>query len=661
MTTAEALDDLRSRILSGYPILMLRTFEEQRWEAELSVLALELERGLVTWTATSGPQPPPSSAGGRADPVLFLSEIAEYPPEHLFLLKDLHAHLQDARVVRKLRDLLPQLQAERKTLLLIGPVDELPVELSKDVSIIELPLPGVAELRQELAEVLDERDGAGRLDIDEKQAEHLLNSVLGLTAQEARKAFARALQGREEITDEVYAALVAEKRHMVQGSQLLEFFDLDESVDDIGGLDGLKNWIAQRSEAFSVDARQRGIGNPKGVLLVGVQGCGKSLSAKAIARLLGFPLVRLDLSNLLEATRGTSEQNLRDVLHVMETIAPSVLWMEEIDKAFAGFDEEASSDATLSRILGRFLTWLQEHREPVFVVATANNVSHLPPELLRRGRFDELFFVDLPNFKERREIFSIHLRRRGWKPDKFDIDELAETTDGFSGAEIETIVNSAVIESYSQGRLLTQQDLRQSRDVTVPLSVTMEDQIFHLREWARTRCRPATLDSRLQQVLEEESRRGESDVADGATAIPVHKWKELADHGQLDAALVELVRLHDALPLNRLEAELAPWMPTSGDYGLALKGSTNVVLWTRISRPLADMLIRFIEGKRLYLHAASAEAYGQGRRVTLPILSQLPEDKAAQPSWLPTTLRLVPPASGARLTRVARIRMGRAT
>ena len=448
---------------------------------------------------------------------------------------------------------------------------------------------------------------------------------------------------------------------MVQGAQLLEFFDLDEGIDDVGGLEGLKEWITQRSEAFSVDARARGIGNPKGVLLVGVQGCGKSLSAKAIARLLGFPLVRLDLSTLLEATRGSSEQNLRDVLRVMETIAPSVLWMEEIDKAFAGFDEEAASDATLSRILGRFLTWLQEHEEPVFVVATANNVSRLPPELLRRGRFDELFFVDLPNYSERQAILEIHLRRRGWKPEKFDIDELAEQTEGFSGAEIETVVNSAVIESYSQGRLLAQKDLLDARDVTVPLSVTMEDQIFHLREWARARCRPATPDSRLRQVMDEESRRGETAVADGADAVPTHKWAELAEHGQIDAALIELVRLHDALPFHRLEQELADYMQTSGEYGLSLKSDPKIVLWTRISRELADLLTRFIEGKRLYLHPANAETYSKGRTLTLPALSEVPEAKMDKPAWLPTTLRLIPSGQGARLSRIARIRMGRSS
>jgi ATP-dependent 26S proteasome regulatory subunit len=661
MTTSETLDDLRSRILSHYTLLVLRTFEEERWESELAELALELERGLVVWSVTSGPQPSLRSNGnGRLDPLAFLEQIAEYPPEHLFLLKDLHPYLKDPAVVRKLRDMVPLLREQQKTLLLMGPVDDVPLELVKDVSILELPLPGIEEMRAELGQVLAGHDAFEPLVPDARQEEHLLNAVLGLTAAEARKAFARALQGREEVNDEVYAALVAEKRQMVQGSDLLEFFDLDESIDDIGGLEGLKEWIAQRAEAFSVEARERGISNPKGVLLVGVQGCGKSLSAKAIARLLGFPLVRMDMSNLLEQTRGSSEQNLREVLRLMETIAPSVLWLEEIDKAFAGFDTEAAGDATMSRIVGRFLTWLQEHQEPVFVVATANNVAHLPPELLRRGRFDELFFVDLPNFYERKQIFDIHLKRRGWKPDKFDIEELSTKTEGYSGAEIEQIVNSAIIESYSRQRMLTQQDLLEMKDLTVPLSVTMEDKIFDLREWARTRCRPATPDSRVIQVMEEEERRGEANVADGAGVIPAHRWKELAEHGQIEAALIEYVRYRESAPLNRLEADFSAFLETTGEFGLVLRSDPKVVLWTRISRELADLVAKFVEGKRLYLHPVGVEAYGDGRKLALPVAAALTEEKLAKPAWLPMALRLVPPAEGsARFSRVARIRMGK--
>lgn len=659
MTTTDALDDLRLRILAGYPLLVLRTYEEQRWEEELADLGLELERGLVTWSVTGGAHPSLEPNGRKPDPLEFLEQLAQYPAEHLFLLKDLHPFLQEPRVVRKLRDLLPDLTAQRKTLLLMGPIDDVPVELVKDVTVLELPLPGLEEMRLELQHVL-QQGGPAAPAVSADQEEHLLKAVLGLTAIEARKAFARALQGRDDVTDEVYAALVAEKRHMVQGSDLLEFFDLEEGIGDIGGLDGLKEWVQQRAEAFSADAQARGISNPKGVLLAGVQGCGKSLSAKAIARLLGFPLVRMDLSTLLEQQRGSSEQNLREVLHLMETIAPSVLWLEEIDKAFAGFQDEASGDATMSRIVGRFLTWLQEHKAPVFVVATANNVSQLPPELLRRGRFDELFFVDLPNYYERKSIFEIHLDKRGWKPDKFDVDALAQSTDGFSGAEIEQIVNSAIIESYSGGRVLSQEDLAQQRDLTVPLSVTMEDAIFELREWARSRCRPATIDHRVMQIMDEEARRGETNVADGADTKLAVRWVELAEHGQVDAAVIEYVRHKDLATFAQLMDDFAPYVEAKGEFGLVLRADTRVVVWTRISQKLADIVAQYVAGKRLYLHPADAAAYQGTRHPALPVLTQLGDEKVDAPHWLPVTLRLMPPLEGSRrFSRLARIRLGK--
>ncbi|MFV0443422.1 MAG: AAA family ATPase [Planctomycetaceae bacterium] len=657
MTTSQALDDLRLRILAGYPMLFLRTFEEQRWEEELANLALELERGLVTWSATSGAQPAMVASGPLPDPLTFLGQLAEYPTEHLFLLKDLHPYLNDPRVVRRLRDLMPQLVQQRKTLLAIGPDDRVPDELIKDVTGVELPLPGIEEMRRELQQAVADRHEAN-LAMSSDQEEHLLNAVLGLTALEARKAFARALQGVEQVSDDVYAALVAEKRHMVQGSDLLEFFDLEEGIGDIGGLDGLKDWIQLRAEAFSVDAQSRGISNPKGVLLAGVQGCGKSLSAKAIARLLGFPLVRMDLSTLLEQQRGSSEQNLREVLHLMETIAPSVLWLEEIDKAFAGFQEEAGGDATMARIVGRFLTWLQEHKAPVFVVATANNISGLPPELLRRGRFDELFFVDLPNYDERKSIFQIHLQKRGWKVDKFDLEELATVTEAYSGAEIEQIVNSAIIESYSQGRMMSQQDLLEQKDLTVPLSKTMEDQIFALREWARTRCRPATTDNRVLQIMEAEERRGETGVQDGADAQVQVRWKELAEYGQLDAAVIEYVRFRDITTFARLVEDFGPYCDPKGEFGLVLRADTKVVVWTRISQQLADIVADFVAGKRLYLHAVEADQYEGVWHPQLPVMTTVGEDKTERPHWLPMTLRLVPLANGNRkFGRLARIRL----
>ncbi len=657
MTTSQALDDLRLRILAGYPLLFLRTFEEQRWEEELAELALELEHGLVTWSATAGAQPALLDVEAPLDPLEFLDQVSLYPPAHLFLLKDLHPYLTDPRIVRKLRDLLPELTAQQKTLLAIGPIDDVPVELAKEVTVLALPLPGVEEMRDELHRAVAER-AEGPLPLTTEQEEHLVKAVLGLTAHEARKAFARALQGVEQVSDDVYVTLVAEKRHMVRGSDLLEFFDLEEGISDIGGLDGLKEWIQQRAQAFSVDAQSRGISNPKGVLLAGVQGCGKSLSAKAIARLLGFPLVRMDMANLLEQQRGSSEQNLREVLHLMETIAPSVLWLEEIDKAFAGFQEEAGGDATMSRIVGRFLTWLQEHTAPVFVVATANNISRLPPELLRRGRFDELFFVDLPNYDERRAIFEIHLQKRGWKPDKFDLEQLATESESYSGAEIEQIVNSAIIESYSAGRMMTQQDLLDQKDLTVPLSKTMEDAIFDLREWARTRCRPATTDNRVLQIMEAEERRGEADVEDGADAVLLSRWKELAEYGQFDAAVVEYVRDHESVTFARLAEDLAPYLDTKGEFGLVLRTDTKVVVWTRMSQTLADIVADHVTDKRLYLHPAAISAYEGVWHPALAPVESVGDEKLARPHWLPTTLKLYPlPDGNRKYGRLARIRL----
>jgi ATP-dependent 26S proteasome regulatory subunit len=657
MATTDALDDLRRRIIAGYPILLLRTYEEQRWEDELADLALEVERGLVTWSATSGFQPPLGANSDTATVLEGLRQIDSYPAEHLFLLKDLHPYLAEPEIVRKLRDMLPALTRERKTLLLMSPVESLPVELIKDVTVIELPLPGPEEIRGQLHQCLAEAGLTGASAITSRQEDRLVQAVLGLTTAEARNAFSKVLLGIDGFTEEVFPRLVAEKRHLIQGANLLEFFDLDEGLEDIGGLDSLKEWVQQRANAFAPEAQARGISNPRGVLLAGIQGCGKSLSARAIARILGFPLVRLDIGALLESARGGSEQNLRDVLKLMETIAPAVLWLEEIDKAFAGFDEEASSDATMSRLVGRFLTWLQEHRAPVFVVATANNVAKLPPEMLRRGRFDELFFVDLPNFHERLAIYRIHLAKRGWKPEKFDLDRLSEESDGYSGAEIEQVVNSAIIEAHAQNRMPTQIDLSEARERTVPLSVTMEDEIFQLREWARSRCRQATMDYRLIEVMEAEQRRGELPQAEKSENP---KWVQLAEHGQLAAAIVEYVRLLDHVQWGQLLEDLGPYANLRGDYGLVLRSDPKVAICIRISRELADLLCEYIDGKRLYLNRISLEEVAAGERPQLPAIDDLIETRVNRAVWLPTKLRLVPPPGGSgRLAHVARIKMGK--
>jgi SpoVK/Ycf46/Vps4 family AAA+-type ATPase len=345
-----------------------------------------------------------------------------------------------------------------------------------------------------------------RLSGTDDDKEKMLKAVVGLTQREAAKALARSILGKEKIDDDVLARLVSDKKSLLRGSDLLEFYDLGESVKDIGGLEGLKDWLSSRAGAYSEKARKAGLPLPKGVLLLGVQGCGKSLSARATARLLSFPLVRLDISSLLSADRGSSEKNMREALRTVENVAPAVLWLDEVEKAFGGVGNEGGGDGTLTRIFGSFLTWLQDQTKPIFVMATANSVTNLPPELLRRGRFDELFFINLPNYHERQQIFEIHLGKRGWKPGNYNIEQLSERTEGYSGAEIEQVVISAMFDAYTNGRKLSQQDLLDSQEQTVPLSVTMEEKIFELREWARTRCRPATPDSRVIRMLEEENR-----------------------------------------------------------------------------------------------------------------------------------------------------------
>lgn len=664
MTTSEALDQIRSRIFSRYTLLYFKTWEEERWEAHLADLALEIERGLVIWTVTDGPQPPSGEdIQTPDDPLAFLDEIEAYPPDHLFLIKDFHPYMRDPHVVRKLRDLSLKLGDQRKTLLFMGPVVEIPVDLQKEAFEFDLPMPGIEDMRIELDAVLAQAEAAGQPipDMGPEFEEKLVKAVLGLTVREAHKALQLALSGRDEIDDDVFKALVAEKRHLVQGSDLLEFYDLEEGVKDVGGLEILKDWLAQRSEAFSERAREQGIPIPKGVLLLGIQGCGKSLTARAAARLLSFPLVRLDVANLLSGDRGSSERNMRNVLRLMETIAPAVLWLDEVEKGFAGVAEEdgQKGDVTMTRIMGSFLTWMESRKAAVFVVATANSVANLPPEMLRRGRFDELFFVDLPNYHERKHIFSIHLAKRGWKPEKYDTVNLANKTEGFSGAEIEQIVASAMIDAYGKGRVLAQEDLEKSREQTVPLSITMEEKVFELREWAASRCRRATSDSRVTQMLEEEQRQKE--FSGDEEEVAKEKWMELAEHGQHNAAVIEYLRRCDMGLFPKMQDDFAPFLTTTGEQGLALRADPNVVLWSGMSQEFATLLSTLISQRRIYIHQVPAAEYKDlGKGMKLPVGEKVGDEKQARPIWMPAGFRLLPPAGGSsRFARVARIKLSR--
>jgi SpoVK/Ycf46/Vps4 family AAA+-type ATPase len=663
MSTENVIADLEKRIQSGYPLLFLQTWEEDRWEQQLADLALELERGLVVWTASRGWRPPPT-ADEAVDPVPadVPLDMMRYPTDHVFLIKDFHPYLSDALVLRRLRDALPDLIAQRKCIVFLGPISTVPVELAKDSVRIELPLPAYEDLKNELGQVLAEAEStaSGWESLSENDEDKLIKATMGLTTQEARKAWKRALTGRDEMSDDVLIEIIAEKRTLASGSELLEFYDLEEGVADVGGLDQLKDWLGRRSDAYGPRAKEQGIPLPKGVLLLGVQGCGKSLTARATARLLSFPLVRLDIANLLTGERGGTERNLRDVLQLCESIAPVVLWMDEMEKGFAGLDAGAGSDATMNRLVGSFLTWMTEIRKPVFVVATANSVDKLPPELLRRGRFDEMFFIDLPNYYERKQILEIHLHKRGWKPENFDLDAIAERTEGYSGAELEQVVTSALIEAFGDGRLVNDDDLERCRRLTVPLSITMEEKIFQLRQWAETRCRRATSDSRVTQMLEDEQRHGLA----GGFNVPIPEkelatWAALAKHGQLKAAVTEFVRDNGETLFPTLQDVFAEFFETTGELGLASRLNPNTVLWSGMSQELCQIVTDLVASKRLYVHPVAVEEYQKLQKsLKLPVIHEPTDEKLARPSWLPSSVRTGPhPVHAARLSRIARMRL----
>jgi SpoVK/Ycf46/Vps4 family AAA+-type ATPase len=332
----------------------------------------------------------------------------------------------------------------------------------------------------------------------------LVKAALGLTQDEAEKVYRKAVVMHGRLSEAEVEIVLSEKKQLIRRNGILEFIEEDETIDAVGGLEELKRWLSQRSGAFTERARAYGLPQPKGMLILGVPGCGKSLIAKTTARLWGLPLLRLDMGRVYDgSTVGKSEANLRSALRTAESLAPAILFIDELDKAFAGSAGSSDSDGgTSSRIFGSFLTWMQEKRSPVFVMATANRVDRLPGEFLRKGRFDEIFFVDLPNINERMEIFEIHLKKRRRDISRFNLRQLAAACEGFSGAEIEQVLIAAMYESFAQNREFTQLDILAATKATQPLSRTMMEQVVALREWAQQRARPAAASVAEYQRLE---------------------------------------------------------------------------------------------------------------------------------------------------------------
>jgi SpoVK/Ycf46/Vps4 family AAA+-type ATPase len=468
-------EELLALVRAGWSLVALESFEEDRALRVLRGVADALGRECLPWSLASGIEDQPESAGSLE---AGLHALASRENPSVFALLDSHRLLDAPLAVRRLRDLLPTLAARKQLLVLLAPVLDLPVELSREAARVELPLPNAAEVGALFRKLLNDKKLAAEAEV---ALDGAVRGALGLTALEAVRVFRKAFRIADGLNADTVSEIVREKRR-------------------VGGLGELKRWLGERRRAFGDDARRFGLPAPRGLLLLGVQGCGKSLCAKAVAREWQFPLMRLDMAAAFSSPGSSPEMVVREAIQVVESLAPAVLWVDEIEKGFAA----SAADASSSRVLGAFLTWLSEKRSPVFVVATANDVAGLPPELLRRGRFDDLFFVDLPTPAERAEILAIHLVRHGRDPKQFDLEELSEQMERLTGAEIEQAVAAALYTAFADSRELHSGDLANAIAETVPLYDTYEERIKELRDWARVRARPATLDAKTVDLFARE-------------------------------------------------------------------------------------------------------------------------------------------------------------
>jgi SpoVK/Ycf46/Vps4 family AAA+-type ATPase len=487
--------DLALLFKSRHPLVVCETVEEKRFESLVRGVAAELDLPVSTWSAASGLSPcHPTDAPKTVDLAVALRIVRLCKGDGVWLLKDAQAHLETPAALRALRETAQEFAGSARTLVLIGPSFPRKAELDDMDVHFDFALPGLEELRHLLLDVirrLTRENPKARIELSPEQVDGLASDLQGLTMFEAERALARAYVEDNALTVEDRKHIRQTKKDLVEGGGLLEFVAAPEGFDSVGGLERLKKWIATRKVGFLPGAGERPLDPPKGILLLGVQGCGKSLAAKAVATTWGLPLLSLDAGRLLAPYIGESERNLRDALKRVERMAPCVLWIDEIEKAFVSTRSTESDGGVSKRLLGALLTWMQERKARVFLVATANSVEELPPEMMRKGRVDEVFFVDLPGKAARTEIFCLHLKKRGEDPARFDLEALAAAARGFSGAEIEQVVVSALYEARSAGIPLDTTTIVVSIRSTRPLSVVRAEKVAALRAWAAERCVPA--------------------------------------------------------------------------------------------------------------------------------------------------------------------------
>lgn len=496
--------ELETLIRARYPIIYIVTSEERRVHDLVVEIGKSRSKKAYEWSSSTGIMPAGTSIQAQKhrshatrEPLAALDQVIEQVEPALFIFKDLHPFLTrpNHAVIRRLKDIALYLKHSYKTMLLVSPLLEIPPELEKEITVLNFPLPSKAELNDLLDQILEDLRQFKHLNVDlnDPARDKLLQAALGLTIAEAENVLARIIVRDGQISGDDVKEVLAEKKQIIRKNGLLEYCETSDTFAQVGGLAVLKAWLNKRTMAFSERARSFGLPPPKGILLLGVQGCGKSLCAKAVSSQWQLPLLRFDMGRMFGSLVGSSEENVRRAIAVAESVAPAVLWVDEIDKAFSGAQASGFSDGgTTARVFGTFLTWLSEKTAPVFVVATANDITQLPPELLRKGRFDEIFFVDLPGVDERREIFRIQILKRGRDPQQFPLEELAQRSAEMSGAEIEQAVISSLFDAFYAEEELAPGHLFAAVAESVPLSRTMRESISAARAWAAGRARNAS-------------------------------------------------------------------------------------------------------------------------------------------------------------------------
>jgi len=477
-------NELNLFLKARYPIIYINTIEEDRVEYVIRKnVKTNLKRSIYSWDFVDGYTNNPNNQGfGNRNPLQALELIERLNPETpaIFLLKDFNRFLNDLAISRKLRNLSRLLKLQPKTIIIIGSELNIPLELQDLITVLQFQLPTEEEIILELQRLIKSL----KIKVDNKLFESLTRSCQGMSLERIRRVLSKIIATYKTINENSISILLNEKKQIISQTEILEYSSVNEKFDNLGGLKNLKEWLKKRQTAFSSQAINYGLPTPRGLLLIGIQGTGKSLTAKAIANDWKLPLLKLDVGKLFGGIVGESESRLRQMISVTETISPCILWIDEIDKAFNN-SQNRGDGGTSNRVLGTFVTWLSEKTKPVFVIATANSIDYLPLEIIRKGRFDEIFFLDLPQRSEREEIFKIHLqqfRPGSWK--NFNYKELAQITDSFSGAEIRQAIIEAMYQAFSEKREFTTNDIKESIKDSIPLANIENDQMLKLKEWA---------------------------------------------------------------------------------------------------------------------------------------------------------------------------------